>query len=102
MGKTGKSGQCFHDLQGVLDAVDENHKEIYVNHGKTDRLTPRLTENITQEILRANSAARPPAKYLYDRSSRILDAESLSKNIKVSAFGQGIPQSTNCSKSWTL
>ena len=92
---TGEPGQCFHDLDRVLNAVDENHKEISDNHGKTDGLTPRLTEHVIQDIMQADKEARPSAKQIYDRCNRILKkfsaAEKLTTDVETGPSGLGLP-----------
>ena len=70
--KKGRKQDSFHDGHSILDAVRQIHHDIVHNRRMNDYVTPEVVTQLINEMLLVK-ASRPDAKYLYDKSKRILD-----------------------------
>ena len=70
--KTNRSEDSFHDGLAVLEAVVQIHHDIVQNHRRNDFITPNVVNGLVKEMLLVRTT-RPDARYLFDKSKRILD-----------------------------
>ena len=70
--KKGMKEDCFHDGLAILDAVRQIHFDIVQNRRMNDFVTPEVVNRLVGEMLLVR-ASRPDARYLYDKSKRIID-----------------------------
>ena len=70
--KKGMKEDCFHDGFAILDSVRQIHHDIVQNRRMNDFVTPQVVNRLVGEMMLVR-ASRPDARYLYDKSKRIID-----------------------------
>jgi len=90
-----RDGDCFHNGEKALRAVQRCHKEICDSLGRHDHITERTIDVLIKEML-GESAGRPTAMMVWIKSQRILGEaqEALDQGIEVlkRSRGQTFPQ----------
>lgn len=70
---TGQREDRFHQQWQLLQTVGDIHRDNKENCRRNDEFTPRIIGGLVVEMLQVQSKARPNARYLYEKSRRIID-----------------------------